>query len=53
MGVTGQKTAGRALVLRIEPRCASFAPFGLPSLTPTARIPRSGPARFACVMSAR
>lgn len=42
---------------RIEPP-AGFRPSGLPSfprcarLTPTARIPRSGPARFACVQPA-
>src|SRR5690242_15925890 len=39
MGVPGQgSAAGRAVVLRIEPRCASLAPSGLPSLTPTARL---------------
>lgn len=38
----GKAWPGRALVLRIEPRCASLAPFGLPSLTPTARLPASG-----------
>lgn len=41
MGVPGLAT-GRALVLRIEPRCASLAHFGLPSLTPTARLPDPG-----------
>lgn len=46
--------AGRAVVLRIEPSCASLAPCGLPSfppsgrLMPAARISRSDPARFAC-----
>ena len=34
--------AGRALVLRIEPRCASLAPVGLPSLTPPARLADPG-----------
>lgn len=45
----GKAWPGRALVLRIELRCASLAPFGLPSLTPTARLPASGlRASLAC-----
>lgn len=55
LAVTGHKAAGRALVLRIEPRYASLAPDGLPSfprsarLTPPARLPASGlRASLAC-----
>lgn len=41
---------GRALALRVEPRCASLAPGGLLSLTPSRR---PGAARFACSWDTR
>lgn len=55
MGVPGQETWPVALSCCASNPLRGFAPDGLPSfprsarLTPTARIPRSGPARFACV----
>lgn len=47
-----KKQVDRAVALRIEPRRASLAPFGLPSLTPTARLPASGLRAGACVRAA-